>query len=135
MPIHPLRLIREVREFFPQDAISVIDGGNTTVWCLYVNRVYEPNTYLSSASGDSGHLGSGLPYAIAAKLAAPSKQVYCITGDGAFGFNIQELETASRLRLPIIFAVANDSAWGMMRSRQTLELTSAKSDTTRSLRP
>ena len=120
VPIHPLRLIREVREFFPQDAISVIDGGNTTVWCLYVNRVYEPNTYLSSASGDSGHLGSGLPYAIAAKLAAPSKQVYCITGDGAFGFNIQELETASRLRLPIIFAVANDSAWGMIRSGQTL---------------
>jgi len=120
VPIHPLRLIREVREFFPRDAISVVDGGNTTVWCLYVNRVYEPNTYLSSASGDSGHLGSGIPYAIAAKLAALSRQVYCITGDGAFGFNIQELETASRLKLPLVFAVANDSAWGMIRSGQTL---------------
>jgi acetolactate synthase-1/2/3 large subunit len=120
VPIHHLRLIREVREFFPRDAITVVDGGNTTVWSLYLNRVYEPNTYLSSASGDSGHLGSGIPYAIAAKLAAPLRQVYCITGDGAFGFNIQDLETASRLKLPLTFVVANDSAWGMIRSGQTL---------------
>jgi len=120
VPIHPLRLIREVREFFPRDAIGVIDGGNTTVWCLYINRVYEPNTYLSCSSGDSGHLGAGIPYAIAAKLAAPSRQVYCITGDGSFGFNIQELETASRLKLPLVFAVANDSAWGMIRSGQAV---------------
>jgi acetolactate synthase-1/2/3 large subunit len=120
VPMHPLRLIREVREFFPRNAVSVIDGGNTTVWCLYGNRVYEPNTYLSSASGDSGHLGSGISYAIAAKLAAPTRQVYCITGDGAFGFNVQELETASRLKLPIVFVVANDSAWGMIKSGQTL---------------
>jgi len=120
VPIHPLRLIREVREFFPRDAITVVDGGNTAVWCFYLNRVYEPNTYLSCASGDSGHLGAGIPYAIAAKLAVPSKQVYCITGDGSFGFNIQELETASRLKLPVIFIVANDLAWGMIKSGQTL---------------
>jgi len=120
VPIHPLRLVREVREFFPRDAITVVDGGNTAVWCLYRNRVYEPNTYLSCVSGDSGHLGAGIPYAIAAKLANPSKQVYCITGDGAFGFNIQELETASRLKLPVIFIVANDLAWGMIKSGQTL---------------
>jgi len=120
IPIHPLRLIREVREFFPRDAITIIDGGNTAVWSLYLNRAYEPNTYLSCVLGDSGHLGAGIPYAIAAKLAAPSKQVYCITGDGAFGFNIQELETVSRLKLPIIFVVANDLAWGMIKSGQTL---------------
>ncbi len=120
VPIHPLRLVREVREFFPRDAIAVVDGGNTTVWCLYLNRVYEPNTYLSCASGDSGHLGAGIPYAIAAKLAAPSKQVYCITGDGSFGFNIQELETASRLKVPVVFVVANDCCWGMIKSGQTL---------------
>jgi acetolactate synthase-1/2/3 large subunit len=120
VPMHPLRLIREVREFFPRDSIGVIDGGNTTVWSLYLNRVYEPNTYLNCSSGDSGHLGAGIPYAIAAKLAAPSKLVYCITGDGSFGFNIQELETISRLKLPVTFAIANDSAWGMIRSGQAL---------------
>jgi len=120
IPIHPLRLVREVREFFPRDAITIIDGGNTAVWCSYLNRVYEPNTYLSCVAGDSGHLGAGIPYAIAAKLVAPSKQVYCITGDGAFGFNIQELETVSRLKLPVIFIVANDLAYGMIKSGQTL---------------
>lgn len=120
VPIHPLRAIREAREFFPRDAISVVDGGNTTVWCLYLNRIYEPNTYLSAASGDSGHLGAGIPYAIAAKLAAPSKQVYCITGDGSFGFNIHELETASRLKLPLTFLVENDASYGMIKSGQTL---------------
>ncbi len=120
VPIHPLRLIREVREFFPRDSITVVDGGNTAVWCFYLNRIFEPNTYLSCASGDSGHLGAGIPYTIGAKLAAPSKQVYCISGDGSFGFNIQELETASRLKLPVIFVVANDLGWGMIKSGQTM---------------
>lgn len=120
VPIHPLRLVREVREFFPRDAIAVVDGGNTAVWCFYLNRVYEPNTYLSCVSGDSGHLGAGIPYAIAAKLAHPERHVYCITGHGAFGLNIQELETASRLKLPMVFVVLNDCAWGMIRAGQTL---------------
>lgn len=120
VPIHPLRVVREVREFFPRDAITVVDGGNTAVWCFYLNRVYEPNTFISCVSGDSGHLGAGIPYAIAAKLAYPSRQVYCISGDGAFGLNIQELETASRLKLPIVFVVLNDCAWGMIRAGQTL---------------
>ncbi len=120
VPIHPLRVIREVREFFPRDAISIVDGGNTAVWSFYLNRIYEPNTYLSCVTGDSGHLGAGIPYAIAAKLAFPSRHVYCITGDGAFGLNIQELETASRLDLPIVFVVLNDNAWGMIRAGYTL---------------
>lgn len=119
VPIHPARLVKEAREFFPRDAIAVSDGGNTSVWCVRLNRIYEPNTFLSCSSGDAGHLGAGIPYAIAAKLAAPSKQVYCITGDGSFGLNIQELETASRLQLPIVFIVHNDSAWGMIKGGQT----------------
>ena len=119
VPIHPARLAKEAREFFPRDAIAVFDGGNTSVWCVRLNRIYEPNTFLSCSSGDGGHLGAGIPYAIAAKLAAPSKKVYCVTGDGSFGLNIQELETASRLQLPIVFIVHNDSAWGMIRAGQT----------------
>jgi len=118
VPIHPLRLIREVREFFPRNAIAVVDGGNTSLWSLYLNRVYEANTFLWSP--DSGHLGLGIAYAIAAKLAAPSKQVYCICGDGAFGFNIQELETVSRLKLPVVFIVANDLAFGMIKAGMTM---------------
>ncbi|MGC8949428.1 MAG: thiamine pyrophosphate-binding protein [Thermoprotei archaeon] len=120
IPIHPLRVIREVRSFYPRNAISVIDGGNTTVWAHYLNRIYEPNTFLSSTAGDSGHLGSGVGYAIAAKLAYPDKDVYCITGDGAFSMGMADLETAKRLGLQITFIVLNDSSWGMIRAGQTL---------------
>ncbi|MDD1652858.1 MAG: thiamine pyrophosphate-binding protein, partial [Methanomicrobiales archaeon] len=59
-PIHPLRLVQEVRHFFPRNAICAQDGGNTSVWSYYVNRVYEPRSFLWAA--DSGHLGSGVPY-------------------------------------------------------------------------
>lgn len=120
IPIHPLRVIREVRSFYPRNAISVIDGGNTTVWAHYLNRIYEPNTFLSSTAGDSGHLGSGVGYAIAAKLAYPDRDVYCITGDGAFSIGMADLETAKRLELQITFIVLNDSSWGMIRAGQTL---------------
>jgi len=120
VPIHPLRVIRETREFFPKDAIAVIDGGNTTVWTIYLHRVHVPRTIFSTASGDSGHLGSGISFAIAAKLAHPDKQVYCISGDGAFGFHAMEVETAARLGLQVICIVLNDKAWGMIKAGQTL---------------
>ncbi|MFP3143930.1 MAG: thiamine pyrophosphate-binding protein [Caldisphaera sp.] len=120
IPIHPLRVVREVREFFPKDSISIIDGGNTTVWASYLNKVYLPYTYFSTASGDSGHLGSGIPFSISAKLVNPDKQVYVISGDGAFGFHVMDLETACRENLQITFIVLNDSAWGMIKAGQTL---------------
>jgi len=81
-----------------------------------VNRIYEPRTFLWAA--DSGHLGSGIPYAIGAKLARPHVPVYCITGDGFFGFNAMELETARRAGAPVIVIIANDCGWGMIRSAQ-----------------
>jgi acetolactate synthase-1/2/3 large subunit len=115
-PIHPLRLIRDVRAFFPRDAISIVDGGNTAVWAHYLNRVYEPRTFLWAA--DSGHLGTGLPYAIGAKLARPERMVYAVCGDGAFALNMQELETAARLRLPLVVVVVNDRQWGMIKGTQ-----------------
>ncbi len=115
-PIHPLRLIRDVRAFFPRDAISIVDGGNTTVWAHYLNRIYAPRSFLWAA--DSGHLGTGLPYAIGAKLAAPDRMVYVISGDGSFALNMQELETAARLKLPFVVVIANDRQWGMIKASQ-----------------
>jgi len=116
VPIHPLRLIREVRDFFPREAICAVDGGTTAVWAFYLNRIYEPRTFLWAA--DSGHLGTGLPYAIGAKLARPDLPVYCITGDGSFGFNAMELETARRVGAPIVVIIANDRSWGMIKGAQ-----------------
>ena len=115
-PIHPLRLIQDVRAFFPREAICVADGGNTTVWAHYLNRVYSPRSYLWAA--DSGHLGTGLPYAIGAKLAQPDRPVYAICGDGAFALNMQVLETAARLKLPLVVIIADDHQWGMIKAAQ-----------------
>ncbi len=120
IPIHPLTVIKKVREFYSRDAISVIDGGNTAVWAHYLNRIYYPRTFLSTTAGDSGHLGSCVGFSIAAKLANPDRDVYCITGDGAFSMGSMDLETARRLNLQITFIVLNDSAWGMIKSGQTL---------------
>lgn len=111
------KLIRAVREFFPRDAIFAMDGGNTSLWCANYNPIYQPRSYLYTAK--FGHLGTGLPYAIGAKLADPERPVYLISGDGAIGFNIQELETAVRYNLPITIIVACDQGWGMERSSQT----------------
>lgn len=118
VPIHPLVLVQKVRDFFPRSAISVVDGGNTAIWAAYLNRIYEPRTFLWAS--DSGHLGVGLPYAIGAKCARPETPVYCLTGDGALMFNIQELETAHRLNIPVIVVVANDRAYGMIKAGQKL---------------
>jgi acetolactate synthase-1/2/3 large subunit len=118
IPIHPLRVINDVRKFFPRDAISIVDGGNIGVWAHYLNRIYQPNTYLWAA--DSGHLGTGIAYAIGAQLAKPDKKIYAIMGDGAFMFNVQELETARRLKLPIVIVIANDQAYGMIKAGQKI---------------
>lgn len=115
-PIHPLRLMREVRDFFPREAIMCSDGGTTAVWSFYLNRIYEPRSFLWAS--DSGHLGSGVPYAIGAKLARQDLPVYCVTGDGSFGFNAMELETALRVNAPVVIIIANDFGWGMIRSAQ-----------------
>jgi len=117
-PVHPLRLMRELREFFPRDAILAQDGGTTSVWSFYQNRVYEPRSFLWAA--DSGHLGSGVPYAVGAKLARPGLPVYCVTGDGSFGFNALEMETALRENAPVIVVIANDRCWGMIKGGQKL---------------
>ncbi len=109
-------MIKVVRDFFPRYAITAMDGGNTSLWTASFNPIYEPRSYLYTAK--FGHLGTGLPYAIGGKLAAPERPVYLISGDGAMGFNIQELETAYRYNIPIIVIVACDTGWGMERSSQ-----------------
>jgi acetolactate synthase-1/2/3 large subunit len=114
--INPGRMVQVVRDFFPRDAITVMDGGNTSLWTATFNPIYSPRSYLYTAK--FGHLGTGLPYALGAKLAAPDRPVYLITGDGALGFNIQELETARRYDLPITVVVSCDQGWGMERSSQ-----------------
>jgi acetolactate synthase I/II/III large subunit len=110
-PIHPGRLAVEVARFLPEDAILALDGGDTGLWAHLATTHRRPRSFVWT--GHYGHLGTGLPYAMGAKLANPDRPVVLFTGDGAFGFNLQELETAAREAIPIVVVVNCDGAWGM----------------------
>jgi acetolactate synthase-1/2/3 large subunit len=119
-PVHPARLMTEARRFFPHDGILAMDGGNTSMFCFQYLRVFQPRSFLWTSK--FGHLGTGLPYAMAAKLAQPERTVLLITGDSAFGFNIQELETAYREKIPVVCLVSCDYRWGMEVPGQLVSL-------------
>ncbi len=104
---------RAISELIPQDAITIIDGGQAMMWGTTFIHADDPNRIL--ADPGMGHLGFGLPFANAAKLAHPDRPVICVTGDGALGCTIQELETAARYELDIVVVLLNDSHWGMYK--------------------
>ncbi|MHA1985765.1 MAG: thiamine pyrophosphate-binding protein [Promethearchaeota archaeon] len=120
IPIDPKRMIKEVFQFMDEDAILVVDAGNMAFFALEQIDFYKPRKPLSTLQAiGMGHLGTSVPYGIAAKLAKPDKQVISISGDGAFMMNIQDLETAVRLGLKnLIYVIGNNSAWGMIKAGQ-----------------
>jgi acetolactate synthase-1/2/3 large subunit len=121
VPIHPLRLAREVDAFMDREEdIVVADGGDTQVWMGMTRTVRRGGRYFDS--GLYGCLAVGLPFANAAKLRHPESRVLLITGDGSIGFNFMEFHTAIRKGLPIVAVIANDQSWGMIAHSQTLRL-------------
>lgn len=107
-------------EVFPDDAVAVFDGGNTAVWGHFFHQVRTPNCVLSTPH--MGMLGAGMGQALGAAVARPGTAVYCITGDGAFGMHPQEVETAIRHDLPVVFLVVADRQWGMVKLTQAVAL-------------
>ena len=104
----------------PDDAVLVVDGGNTAVWSQFFHEVRTPGTLLSTFK--LGMLGAGVAQAVGAKAALPSRAVACILGDGAMGFHLQEVETAVRHGLPVIYVVLCDKQWGMVKLTQQIGL-------------
>jgi acetolactate synthase-1/2/3 large subunit len=113
-PIHPERFAREVADFFGPDSIVAVDGGDvvsTTASWLQVSHaghVLDP--------GPFGTLGTGAPFALAAKVLLPDKLVGIVYGDGGFGFNGMEFDTFVRLGLPVIGVVGNNGVWGNIKT-------------------
>lgn len=105
---------------FGPEAIAVFDGGNTAVWGHFFSLLRSPNSQLSTAH--FGHLGAGVGQALGAAIAAPQRPVYCIIGDGAMGYNVQEVETAVRYGLRPVFLVCSDRQWGMVKINQMIAL-------------
>ena len=109
-PVHPGRMVAEVRAKLARETIVVWDGGNTTLWSMHLAPVLGGELLWTSKFG---HLGTGLPYAMGARLACPERPVCLITGDSAFGFNIQELETCARHEIPLVAVINCDYQWAM----------------------
>lgn len=117
VPIDPLRLCREIRDFVAgKDMILIGDGGDIVAQASKVLPVPEENCWMDP--GPLGTLGVGMPFALAAQLAQPDKGVLIIYGDGAFGLNGFEYDTAVRFGLPIVGIVGVDAAWGQMARPQ-----------------
>ena len=109
--IHPAHAIGAVGAVFGENAIYTVDGGNTSLWAHSVLPPTRPRSYHSIL--ELGMLGTGIPSAIGAKLGAPDREVVCVTGDGAAGFNIMEMQTAAREGLPITTVVMAEGTWTM----------------------
>ncbi len=113
--MHPAHVIRAIQDVLTEDPVLLIDGGNIGQWAhqlLCADRY--PGHWLTC--GRSGVVGWGVGGAMAARLAYPERPVILLSGDGAFTFNIADLESAARQNLPFVAIVADDQGWGITRS-------------------
>jgi len=118
-PIHHFRLAREMSQVAygaGQDPMFVADGGNWVSLAAKVIELRRPGRWLDP--GPLGCLGVGAPFAIAAKLLHPERPIWVVQGDGSFGLNGMDFETALRFKLPVLCVVGNDAAWGQIRLPQ-----------------
>lgn len=117
-PIHHFRLAKAIDRVASRagEVTYVADGGNVVAVAAKVIRVPGPGRWLDP--GPLGTLGVGAPFAIAAKLLAPERPVCVVQGDGSFGLNGMDFETAVRFGLPMVVVVGNDAAWGQIRIPQ-----------------
>jgi acetolactate synthase-1/2/3 large subunit len=104
--LHPDRLLAALQDVLSPDSIVVADGGDSLSFA---------RTGLASSGwldpGSLGCIGIGTPFGIAASLACPDRDVFVVTGDGAFGFNAMEVDTAARHHAPVLIVVLNNGAW------------------------
>jgi len=109
VPIHPLRLCKEIRDCMRRDTILCVDGQEILNYGRQSIPSFEPGHRLNS--GPFGTMGVGLPFGVGAKAARPDKQVIVLHGDGSFGLNAMELDTAVRHKLPILVVISLNGGW------------------------
>lgn len=110
-PIKPARVYGELRRVLDRDAVTIGDGGD---FVSYAGRYLEPATpgcWLDP--GPYGCLGTGLGYAMGARVTYPDRQVCVLLGDGAAGFSLMDVESLVRQRLPVVLVVGNNGIWGL----------------------
>ena len=109
LPIHPLRLCKEVRDFIDRDTILCVDGQEILNYARQTIPSYRPGHRLNS--GPFGTMGVGLPFGLGAKAGKPDHKVVVLHGDGSFGLNAMELDTAVRHKLPVLVVISLNGGW------------------------
>lgn len=110
-PVHPARIYGELRGLLADDAVVIGDGGDFVSFAGRYVEPARPGSWLDP--GPYGCLGTGLGYAIAARLARPAAQVLLLLGDGAAGLSLMDVDTLVRHRLPVVIVCGNNGAWGL----------------------
>jgi acetolactate synthase-1/2/3 large subunit len=110
-PIHPARVYGELGRRLADDAVVIGDGGDFVSYAGKYVEPHAPGGWLDP--GPYGCLGTGLGYAIGARLARPSGQVVLMLGDGAAGFSLMDVDTLVRHRLPVVIVMGNNGGWGL----------------------
>lgn len=106
--MHPNKVLAAVQDVLPQNAVVVADGGD---FLSFARVGLQSDAYLDP--GPLGCIGVGTPFGVAASLACPDRPVVVVTGDGAFGFNAMEIDTAVRHQAPVLIIVANNGSWAI----------------------
>jgi acetolactate synthase-1/2/3 large subunit len=119
-PLAPARIVADTRAALGREDIVLVDTGALKMWMARLYPTYAPNTCL--ISNGLSTMAWTVPGAIGAKIAKPESKVLVATGDGAFLMNSQEIETALRLRLPVVILIWVDDAYGLISWKMDLEI-------------
>ena len=115
-PMHPMDVYTGLEHLIDEDTFIVMDGGDYVQWGRSYLKARKPGHFMRL--GPLSHLGAGIPYGMAAKLAEPNSKVLVFSGDGSIGFYTMEYDTCIRHNLPITTVMGNDSNWGIDRTFQ-----------------
>ena len=115
-PMHPLDVYTGLEKHLDDDSVVIFDGGDYVQWGRAYIKARKPGHFMRL--GPLSHLGAGIPYGMAAKLAQPDSKVLVFIGDGAFGFYTMEYDTCLRHNLNITTVLGNDATWGIDKTFQ-----------------
>ncbi|MFC7547494.1 acetolactate synthase [Plantactinospora sp. GCM10030261] len=110
-PIRPARVYGELRKVLDRDAITIGDGGDFVSYAGRFLEPAQPGTWLDP--GPYGCLGTGMGYAMGARVSHPDRQICVLMGDGAAGFSLMDVESLVRQKLPVVIVVGNNGIWGL----------------------
>jgi len=119
MPVHPLRIVKELEALMSDDVIVALDMGSFHIWIARYLYAFVPEQFLISNGQQT--LGVALPWAIAACLAKPDKTVISVSGDGGFHFSSQELETAVRMKCNFVHIIWTDGGYNMVEFQEVMK--------------